>query len=72
MQSLELFSLPEGARARARASEFTPRGCDSTLTPGESTPQPGSKADGDNIAVTDNGNYIVDLFFETPIVDAVK
>ena len=25
--------------------------------------------DGDNIAVTDNGNYIVDLFFKTPIAD---
>eukprot|EP00873_Tetraselmis_striata_P018978 jgi/Tetstr1/439242/TSEL_027684.t1 len=32
----------------------------------------GSKPDGDEIAVTDNGNYIVDLFFETPIADPVK
>ena len=28
--------------------------------------------DGDNIAVTDNGNYIVDLFFKEPIKNAVK
>ena len=26
--------------------------------------------DGDNIAVTDNGNYIVDLVFDKPIEDA--
>jgi len=32
----------------------------------------GSTADGDEIAVTDNGNYIVDLFFKEPIKDAVK
>ncbi|EKX55280.1 hypothetical protein GUITHDRAFT_62862 [Guillardia theta CCMP2712] len=29
----------------------------------------GAKKDGDKPAVTDNGNYIVDLFFETPIKD---
>ena len=29
-----------------------------------------NKNDGDKIAVTDNGNYIVDLFFESPIKDA--
>eukprot|EP01035_Chromulina_nebulosa_P021376 gene21376-27693_t len=28
-----------------------------------------NKKDGDNIAVTDNGNYIVDLFFDEPIAD---
>lgn len=28
-----------------------------------------NKKDGDNIAVTDNGNYIVDLFFDEPIKD---
>ena len=28
-----------------------------------------NKNDGENIAVTDNGNYIVDLFFTEPIVD---
>jgi ribose 5-phosphate isomerase A len=32
----------------------------------------GAKADGDEIAVTDNGNYIVDLFFDEPIADPVK
>ena len=29
-----------------------------------------NKNDGDNIAVTDNGNYVVDLFFEAPLKDA--
>lgn len=28
-----------------------------------------NKADGDNIAVTDNGNFIVDVFFDRPIAD---
>jgi len=28
--------------------------------------------DGDEPAVTDNGNYIVDLFFKEPIKDAPK
>jgi ribose 5-phosphate isomerase A len=28
-----------------------------------------NKNDGPNIAVTDNGNYIVDLFFTAPIAD---
>ena len=28
-----------------------------------------NKNDGTNIAVTDNGNYIVDLFFTAPIAD---
>lgn len=31
-----------------------------------------NQVDGDDIAVTDNGNYIVDLHFEKPIKDAVK
>lgn len=31
-----------------------------------------NQPDGDNIAVTDNGNYIVDLHFEEPIKDARK
>jgi ribose 5-phosphate isomerase A len=30
-----------------------------------------NSVDGDNIAITDNGNYIVDLHFDGPIVDAV-
>ena len=30
------------------------------------------EVDGDEIAVTDNGNYIVDLFFEKPIADPPK
>ena len=31
-----------------------------------------NKVDGDEIAVTDNGNYIVDLHFDTPIKDPRK
>jgi ribose 5-phosphate isomerase A len=31
-----------------------------------------NKADGDEIAVTDNGNYIVDLHFDVPIADPPK
>lgn len=31
-----------------------------------------NKPDGDDIAVTDNGNYIVDLHFKEPIKDAPK
>lgn len=31
-----------------------------------------NKKDGDSIAVTDNGNYIVDLFFDSPINDVVS
>lgn len=31
-----------------------------------------NKVDGENIAVTDNGNYIVDLHFTEPIKDAPK
>merc|ERR1711924_291529 len=31
---------------------------------------PNNQNDGDNIAVTDNGNYIVDLVFDKPIEDA--
>lgn len=31
-----------------------------------------NKRDGDNIAVTDNGNYIVDLYFTTPIADVTR
>jgi ribose 5-phosphate isomerase A len=43
-------------------------GCDPVLRMGTSS---SSKADGDNIAVTDNGNYIVDMHFKTPILDVV-
>lgn len=31
-----------------------------------------NKVDGDEIALTDNGNYIVDLHFDKPIKDARK
>lgn len=44
-------------------------GCKPVLRMGSSQ---NNKIDGENIAVTDNGNYIVDLHFETPIKDAVK
>lgn len=44
-------------------------GCKAVLRMGSSS---SNKPDGDNIAVTDNGNYIVDLFFTEPIKDSVK
>lgn len=40
------------------------KGCKAVLRYGSVS---NNKKDGDNIAVTDNGNYIVDLFFETQI-----
>ena len=44
-------------------------GCKPVLRMGSST---NNKIDGENIAVTDNGNYIVDLHFTEPIKDAPK
>ena len=44
-------------------------GCKPVLRMGSSS---SNQPDGDEIAVTDNGNYIVDLHFEEPIEDAVK
>jgi len=44
-------------------------GCKPVLRMGSSS---NNQVDGDEIAVTDNGNYIVDLHFEEPIKDAVK
>lgn len=43
-------------------------GCKPVLRMGSAS---NNKIDGDEIAVTDNGNYIVDLHFETPIKDPV-
>ena len=43
------------------------QGCKPVLRMGSSS---NNKPDGDEIAVTDNGNYIVDLFFQEPIQDA--
>merc|ERR1719454_373915 len=45
-------------------------GCEAKLRMGSAAT--GSVVDGDEIAITDNGNYIVDLFFKEPIKDAVK
>jgi len=42
-------------------------GCDASLRMGKVST--GAKKDGDEIAVTDNGNYIVDLAFKEPIKD---
>lgn len=42
------------------------KGCKAVLRMGSAA---NNKRDGDNIAVTDNGNYIVDLFFTEPIKD---
>jgi len=44
-------------------------GCTPHLRMGSSS---SNKNDGDNIAVTDNGNYIVDLAFNEPIQDVPK
>jgi len=44
-------------------------GCNPVLRMGSSS---NNKVDGDEIAITDNGNYIVDLHFETAIKDPVK
>lgn len=44
-------------------------GCKPVLRMGSSS---NNKQDGDEIAVTDNGNYIVDLHFDEPIQDAAK
>uniref|UniRef100_A0A7S2V0Q9 ribose-5-phosphate isomerase n=1 Tax=Fibrocapsa japonica TaxID=94617 RepID=A0A7S2V0Q9_9STRA len=44
-------------------------GCKPVLRMGSSS---NNQCDGDEIAVTDNGNYIVDLHFEEPIKDAIK
>jgi len=43
--------------------------CEAVLRMGSSS---NNKIDGDEIAVTDNGNYIVDLHFKEPIKDAPK
>jgi ribose 5-phosphate isomerase A len=42
------------------------KGCEAVLRMGSSST---NKPDGDEIAVTDNGNYIVDLHFKEPIKD---
>jgi ribose 5-phosphate isomerase A len=43
------------------------KGCKAVLRMGDVS---NTKADGAEIAVTDNGNYIVDLFFTAPLADA--
>ncbi len=45
-------------------------GCEAKLRLGSAAT--GSKPDGDKPAVTDNGNYIVDLFFKSAIADAPR
>lgn len=45
-------------------------GCKAQLRMGSAAT--GATPDGDEIAITDNGNYIVDLIFEQPIADPVK
>ena len=42
------------------------RGCKAVLRRGSVE---NNKCDGENIAITDNGNYLLDLFFTEPIVD---
>ena len=45
------------------------KGCEPRLRLGSSA---NNKVDGEDPAVTDNGNYIVDIFFKEPIADPVK
>lgn len=54
---------------RTIAALPTCTGSDAILRMGSSS---SNVNDGDEIAVTDNGNYIVDLHFEEPIKDAPK
>mmetsp|Transcript_19177 Transcript_19177/g.34547 ORF Transcript_19177/g.34547 Transcript_19177/m.34547 type:complete len:245 (+) Transcript_19177:76-810(+) len=54
---------------RAIASLPSCAGCDPKLRMGTSS---SNKADGDEIAITDNGNYIVDLHYTETIKDAPK
>lgn len=42
------------------------KGCKAVLRRGSAS---NNKKDGDSIAVTDNGNYIIDLFFEDSLGD---
>jgi len=44
-------------------------GCEPKLRLGSSS---NNKVDGEDPAVTDNGNYIVDVFFKEPLKDAPK
>lgn len=54
---------------RSIAALPTCKDCEPILRMGSSS---SNKPDGDNIAVTDNGNYIVDLHFKSPIKDPPK
>lgn len=54
---------------RTVAALPTCAGCEAVLRMGSSS---SNQPDGDEIAVTDNGNYIVDLHFKEPIKDASK
>jgi ribose 5-phosphate isomerase len=47
-------------------SNLINQGCKAVLRMGSIS---NNKNDGPNIAVTDNGNYIVDLFFTSPIAN---
>ena len=44
------------------------KGCEANIRLGSTA---NNKIDGEKPAVTDNGNYIVDLFFKEPIANAV-
>lgn len=54
---------------RAIAALPSCKGCYPELRMGSSS---NTNKDGDSIAVTDNGNYIVDLYFDKPIEDVPK
>lgn len=53
-------------RSISKLPTLAAAGCDAVLRLGSAA---NNKVDGEDPAVTDNGNYIVDLHFKTPIVD---
>jgi ribose 5-phosphate isomerase len=55
-------------RLLAALPSIAAAGCNPVLRLGSSA---NNKVDGEEVAITDNGNYIVDLHFEGPLVDPV-
>jgi ribose 5-phosphate isomerase A len=64
---VEIVSFCHEHTMRVIAALPTCAGCEPVLRMGSSS---NNKVDGDEIAITDNGNYIVDLHFKVAIKDA--
>jgi ribose 5-phosphate isomerase A len=60
------FCYEHTIRVISELSAFKGSGVRAVLRMGNAS---NNKKDGDNIAITDNGNYIVDLYFDKPIAD---